>query len=295
MNKMKTKLTPLFFIGPAVLLLMIFSFLPIIIAFSISFTDMNLAGLANWSNIEFVGIKNFINLFKDDVFLQSIGNTFIYVIIGVPLAVASSFIVAFFLNLIGSWLSSTFRVIYYMPSITNIVAIAVVWGFLYNQEYGLFNFILNSVNLSSIPWLEDPFIAKLSLILLAVWKSNGVSMLIFLAALQSIPRTYYEAAEIDGANRWQKLTKITLPSMSFATFFVTVTTLIGWLQFFEEPFVMTEGGPLNGTNSIALFIYQEGFQYSEFGYGAAASFVLFVIVIAATLIQFKLRKSDETM
>ncbi|MGD6967836.1 carbohydrate ABC transporter permease [Rossellomorea vietnamensis] len=295
MNKMKTKLTPMFFIGPAVLLLMLFAFLPIIIAFSISFTDMNLAGLANWSNIEFIGLENFINLFGDKVFLQSIGNTFIYVIIGVPLAVGSSFIIAFFLNLIGSWLASTFRVIYYMPSITNIVAVAVVWGFLYNQEYGLFNFILNSLNLASVPWLEDPFIAKLSLILLAVWKSNGVSMLIFLAALQSIPRTYYEAADIDGANRWQKLIYITLPSMSFATFFVTVTTLIGWLQFFEEPFVMTEGGPLNGTNSIALFIYQEGFQYSEFGYGAAASFVLFVIVIAATLVQFKFRKSDQTM
>jgi multiple sugar transport system permease protein len=295
MHKYKSKLTPFFFIGPAVLLLMLFAFLPIIIAFGISFTDLDLAGLANWSNINFIGIDNFVELFQDEAFLQSLGNTFIYVIIGVPLAVGSSFIIAFFLNMLGSWLSSAFRVIYYMPSITNIVAVAVVWSFLYNQEYGLFNYILESVNLSAVPWLEDPFVAKLSLILLAVWKSNGVSMLIFLAALQSIPRTYYEAAEIDGANRWQKLIKITLPSMSFATFFVTVTTLIGWLQFFEEPFVMTEGGPLNGTNSIALFIYQEGFQYSEFGYGAAASFVLFAIVIVATLVQFKFRKSDQTM
>src|SRR5699024_11447304 len=117
-------------------------------------------------------------------------------------------------------------------------------------------------------------VAKLSLILLAVWKSNGVSMLIFLAALQSIPRNLYEASEIDGANRWQQLRKITLPSMSFATFFVTVTTLIGWVQFFEEPFVMTEGGALNGTNSISLFIYQEGLDYSYFCFCVDGSFML---------------------
>jgi multiple sugar transport system permease protein len=149
------------------------------------------------------------------------------------------------------------------------------------------------VDLQAVPWLEHPFVAKISLIIMAVWKSNGVSMLIFLAALQSIPRIYYEAADIDGANRWQKLWNITLPSMRFATFFVTVTTLIAWLQFFEEPFVMTDGGPLNGTNSIALFIYQEGFQSSEFGYGASASFVLFAIIIVATLVQFKFRKADQ--
>ncbi|SFL70417.1 carbohydrate ABC transporter membrane protein 1, CUT1 family [Gracilibacillus orientalis] len=295
MSTMKKKWTPFLFIGPAVLLLIIFSFLPIIVAFGISFTDTNLIGLANWTQINFVGFDNYLELFSDQKFMQSMANTFVYVIIGVPLAVGSSFFIAFFINLVGQKLASTFRVIYYIPSVTNIVAIAVVWGFLYNQEYGLFNYLLSLVDIGRVPWLEDPFVAKLSLILMAVWKSNGISMLIFLAALQSIPRVYYEAADIDGANRWQKLIKITLPSMSFATFFVTVTTLIGWLQFFEEPFVMTDGGPLNGTNSIALFIYQEGFQYNEFGYGAAASFILFAIIIVATLIQFKFRKSDQTL
>ncbi|SDM26979.1 carbohydrate ABC transporter permease [Sediminibacillus halophilus] len=292
MNKSKFNITPFLFIGPAVLLLFVFSFAPILVSLGISFTDMNLSGLANWSQINFVGLDNFIQLFQDEKFLQAMGNTFFYVIIGVPLAVASSLLIAVLLNFFNNWVSSTFRVVYYVPSITNIVAIAVVWSFLYNQEYGLFNYLLSLINVDSVPWLEEPVVARLSLILLAVWKSNGVSMLIFLAALQSIPKIYYEAADIDGANRWHKFFKITLPSMSFATFFVTVTTLIGWLQFFEEPFVMTNGGPLNGTNSMALFIYQEGFQYSQFGYGAAASFVLFAIVIVATLVQFKLRKTD---
>jgi len=295
MDKFKKHSTPYMFILPAILLLFVFSILPIIISLVISFTNMDIKGLADWSQIDFVGFKNFIQLFQDKVFLKSMLNTGIYVVIGVPLAVGSSFVIAFLLHLLSEWLSSTFRVIYYMPSITNIVAIAVIWGFLYNQSYGLFNYLLSLVDIGAVPWLEHPFVAKLSLILLAVWKSNGVSMLIFLAALQSIPRNLYEASEIDGANRWQQLRKITLPSMSFATFFVTVTTLIGWVQFFEEPFVMTEGGPLNGTNSIALFIYQEGFQYSYFGYGAAASFILFFIIIIATAIQFKLRKSDDNL
>lgn len=292
MNKSKTNMTPFLFIGPAVLLLLVFSFAPILVALGISFTDMNLSGLANWSQIHFVGLDNFIALFQDKVFIKSMGNTFLYVIIGVPLAVGSSFLIAVLLNFFNNWVSNTFRVVFYLPSITNIVAIAVVWSFLYNQEYGLFNYLLSLIHVDSIPWLEEPFIAKLSLILLAVWKSNGVSMLIFLAALQSIPKMYYEAAEIDGANRWQKLIKITIPSMSFATFFVTVTTLIGWLQFFEEPFVMTNGGPLNGTTSMALFIYQQGFQYSQFGYGAAASFILFALIIIVTIFQFKLRKAE---
>ncbi|GAA5417397.1 lactose transport system permease protein LacF [Paraliobacillus ryukyuensis] len=293
MNSFKMKITPFLFILPAVILLTIFTFLPIIISLVISFTDMDLVGLGNLSSVQFVGVENFVRLFQDEVFLQSMGNTFFYVVIGVPLAVSTSFIIALALSNVSNWMSNTFRVIFYMPSITNIVAIAVVWGFLYNEEYGLFNYILSLVNIDAVPWLNDILIAKISLIILAVWKSNGVSMLIFLAAIQSIPKTYYEAAEIDGANWWHKLTKITIPSVSFATFFVIVTTLIGWLQFFEEPFVMTEGGPLNGTNSIALFIYQEGFQYNEFGYGAAASFVLFVIVIIATAIQFKLRKKEN--
>lgn len=293
MNKLKKRMTPYFFIGPAVLLLLVFAFFPIIVAAGISVTDMDLLGLADWSSIQFTGLENYIALFKDEDFIESIYNTFYYVVIGVPLAVGSSFVIAFLLNLVGTWLSSVLRVVFYAPSITNIVAIAVIWGFLYNYEYGLFNYILSLFHIGAVPWLESTQIAKLSLILLSVWKSNGVSMLIFLAALQSIPRMYYEAAEIDGANRWQKLTKITIPSMGFATFFVVVTTMIAWFQYFEEPFVMTEGGPLNSTNSIALFIYQKGFQYNEFGYGAAASFVLFAIIILITLVQFRVRKKVQ--
>lgn len=283
---------PYMFIAPAVILLTLFSIIPIIIALFISFTDMDLVGLADYSNISGAGFANYINIFKDPVFLKSMYNTMIYVVIGVPLVVVASMGVALLLNYGTGWLFKSFRVIYYMPSITNIVAVAVVWGYLYNGSYGLFNYILSIFGLPAQQWLQDPTLAKLSLILLAFWKSIGLNMIIFLAALQGIPRSYYEAAEIDGATGWKKLRFITVPLLGFATFFVTITTLIGWIQFFEEPLVMTKGGPLNATMSMALFIYNNGFQLSKFGYAAAGSFVLFIIIIIVTLIQFAVKKKE---
>ncbi len=282
----------LMFIAPAVLILIVFSIIPILIAFFISFTDLNLKGLADWSNISFIGFENYVDLFSDELFHKSVFNTLFYVLIGVPLVIIFSLGIALLLNYGTSKLFTFFRAVYYMPSITNIIAIAVVWGYLYNTEYGLFNYVLSLLSVDKIPWLTEPTIAKLSLIILAVWKGIGINMIIFLAALQGIPKSYYEAAQIDGANRFQVLFNITIPLLRYATFFVTVTTLIGWMQFFEEPFVMTDGGPLDGTISIALFIYKNGFQFSEFGYAAAGSFVLFIFIIIITLVQFKLRKTD---
>lgn len=292
MGSFRNKIYPFIFIGPAVLLLIVFSVIPIFVSFGISFTDIDLVGLADWSKIDFIGLENFKDLYHDEVFRKAIYNTLFYVIFGVPLVIILSLSAALLLNYGKNMLFSFFRLIYYMPSITNIVAIAVIWGFLYNQQYGLFNYLLSFVHLGPVPWLQDPLIAKISLIILASWKGIGINMIIFLAALQGIPKMYYEAARIDGANRWQQLIHVTLPMLRYATFFVSVTTMIGWLQFFEEPFVMTGGGPVDGTVSIALFIYQQGFEFSRFGYAAAGSFVLFIIIIIFTLIQFKFRKSE---
>lgn len=168
---------------------------------------------------------------------------------------------------------NVFRVVYYMPSVTNVVAVAVVWGYLYNPSIGLLNFLLAKIHIGGVPWLTDPIMAKISLIILALWRGIGLNMIIFIAAIQGIPKTYYEAAMLDGANRWQQLTNITLPLLRYAIFFVSITTMIGWLQFFEEPFIMTNGGPLDSTTSVSLFIYRNGFQLSNFGYAAAGSFV----------------------
>ncbi|MFC6037880.1 carbohydrate ABC transporter permease [Paenisporosarcina macmurdoensis] len=283
---------PYIFIAPALLILILFSLIPITIAFVISFTDLDLKGLADWSNISFIGLENYTTLLTDTVFHKAIFNTLFYVVIGVPLVIMSSLSIALLINYGKNLVFTIFRAVYFMPAITNIIAVAVVWGFLYNTEYGLFNYVLSLVDVDKVPWLEQPVLAKLSLIVLAVWKGIGINMIIFLAALQGIPNSYYEAARIDGAKRWQVLIYITIPLLRYSIFFVTVTTLIGWLQFFEEPFIMTQGGPLDGTVSMALFIYQRGFQFSEFGYAAAGSFVLFIVIIIVTLLQFKLKKAD---
>ncbi|WP_102264520.1 carbohydrate ABC transporter permease [Mesobacillus jeotgali] len=285
--------TPYFFIAPAIILLSLFSILPIFVALFISFTDLDLVGIADWSSISFVGLENYKEVVSDPIFVKSILNTLFYVVIGVPLVIILSLAIALLINFGKARIFKAFRVVFYMPSITNVVAVAVVWSYLYNPHLGLFNHILNLLNLPDVPWLQDPIMAKISLILLALWRAIGLNMIIFLAALQGIPKTYYEAAQLDGANNWKQLTKITIPLLRYAIFFVSITTMIGWLQFFEEPFVMTNGGPLDSTTSVALFIYRNGFQFSNFGYAAAGSFILFIAIIIITLIQFKIQNKQQ--
>ncbi|WP_025680662.1 carbohydrate ABC transporter permease [Paenibacillus massiliensis] len=292
--KGSSKLVPYLFIGPSLILLTLFSLLPILLALVISFTDMDLAGLVDYANISFTGLNNYVNVLTDPAFHTAMLNTLFYVIVGVPLVVLLSLTVAILINMGESKLFQSFRVIYYIPSVTNVVAVAVIWSYLYNPSLGLFNYVLGQVGMDPVGWLtSNPTLAKIALILLAVWRGIGLNMIIFLAAIKGIAKTYYEAAELDGANLWQQIWYITLPQLRFAIFFVSITTMIGWLQFFEEPFVMTQGGPLDGTTSAALFIYQNGFQYSKFGYAAAGSFVLFFAIITITLIQFRLQNKEE--
>ncbi|MBN8199780.1 carbohydrate ABC transporter permease [Bacillus sp. NTK034] len=285
--------TPYFFIAPALILLTLFSILPIFVALIISFTDLDLVGIADWSSISFVGLENYKEVVSDPIFVKSIFNTLFYVVFGVPLVIVCSLGIALLINFGKARIFKAFRVVFYMPSITNVVAVAVVWSYLYNPQLGLFNHLLEFLNLPPVPWLQDPTMAKVSLIALALWRAIGLNMIIFLAALQGIPKTYYEAAQLDGANNWQQMFKITIPLLRYAIFFVSITTMIGWLQFFEEPFVMTNGGPLDSTTSVALFIYRNGFQFSNFGYAAAGSFILFIAIIFITMIQFRFQKKGQ--
>ncbi|MFR9709993.1 carbohydrate ABC transporter permease [Paenibacillus sp. MB22_1] len=292
MKGLSQKNAPYLFIAPTLILLALFSLLPIAIALVISFTDMDLAGLADLSNISFVGFDNYKEVLLDPSFQKSIFNTLFYVIIGVPLVIIISLLIALLINFGKARIFKAFRVIFYMPSVTNVVAVAVVWSYLYNPSLGLLNYILNSLEFGSVPWLQDPVMAKISLIILAVWRAIGLNMIIFIAAIKGISKTYYEAAQIDGASNWRQTWSITIPLLRFAIFFVSITTMIGWLQFFEEPFVMTKGGPLDGTISVALFIYNNGFQFSKFGYAAAGSFILFFAIILITLIQFRFQNKE---
>ncbi|WP_349549559.1 carbohydrate ABC transporter permease [Leuconostoc pseudomesenteroides] len=241
-NNLMKKIMPYTFIFPALLLLILFSIIPIIISLVISFTNLDITGLGNWAAVKFIGLSNFINLFQDSLFLQSVGNTLFYVVFGVPAVIVLSLTIAIMINFGQNKFFKLMRLVFYTPSITNTVAVAVVWTFMYNPSSGLINTMLNQIGLGSVGWLTDQHVAKIALIILAVWKAIGLNMLIFLAALQGVPKDYYEAAELDGANWWQQTMHITIPSMKFSIFFVSVTTLIGWFQFFDEPFVMTKGG-----------------------------------------------------
>lgn len=285
--------TPYLFLSPAMLLLCAFGLLPILVAAFVSFTDLNIKGLANWSNVQFIGIDNYTTLFTDAAFWSAMGNTAIFVVFGVPVIIGVSLAVALMLNYSQTRFFRFLRAFYFIPAITAIVAVALIWGYLYNTQFGLLNYLLSLVNIPPLQWLSDPTLAKFSVALVAVWRATGLNIIIFLAALQGIPRDYLEAAELDGANNWQRITRIILPLMRFAIFFVTVTTVISWLQFFDEPFVLTEGGPLGATTSISLFLFLEGFRLNQFGYASAGSLVLFVIIIVATLVQLKLRKADD--
>lgn len=289
---MRTRLAPYGFITPAMILLLAFGVLPIAVALLVSFTDMNLAGLGNWSRIRFIGFENYVELLRDPAFWQALGNTAVFALLGVPSVILLSLVIALALNRSQGPFFRALRSFYFVPAITAIVAVALVWGYLYNTQFGLFNHLLSLVGLPPVPWLSDPVVVKFSVAAVAIWRGLGLNVIIFLAALQGVPKEYLEAASIDGAGSVRRTWSIVIPLLRFAIFFVTITTVIAWLQFFDEPFVLTKGGPLGSSTSIALFLYQEGFSSSQFGYASAGSVVLFAIIALVTLIQLRARRAD---
>ncbi len=278
---------PYLFVGPAFACLFAFGILPIAIAVVVSLTDLNVGGLGNLSSVHFVGLRNYQALFGSHDFWSALGNTGLFVIMGVPVIVVVSLAVAIALNQSQSRFFRALRAFYFLPAVTAVVAIALIWGYLYNSQFGLFNYLLQAVGLPPLEWLSSPVLAKVSVVLVAIWRATGLNIIILLAAQQDIPAEYYEAAALDGAGRLRQVFSITVPLLRFALFFVTVTTLIGWMQFFDEPYVLTHGGPLGATTSISLYIYQQGFQYNAFGFASAASLVLFVIIFAITALQLR--------
>jgi multiple sugar transport system permease protein len=288
----RASITPYLFVSPAILLLLAFGVLPIAVAAAVSLTDMNISGLANWGNVEFVGVDNYLALAADPDFWRALGNTGLFVVVGVPTIVIVSLGIALLLERSGGRLARALRSFYFVPAVTGIVAISLVWGYLYNTQFGLFNYLLSLVGVGQVQWLSDPWLSKFSVALVAIWRGTGLNIIIFLAALQGIPREYREAAALDGAGEWRTTRSIVLPLLGFAIFFVTVTTTIAWLQFFDEPFVLTDGGPLGATTSMSIFLYKEGFRLNQFGYASAGSIVLFAIIAIITFVQLRLRRPD---
>ncbi|MBI3195619.1 MAG: sugar ABC transporter permease, partial [Ignavibacteriae bacterium] len=259
----------LWFLIPALVPITLFFFIPALVAFVLSFTDFDIYSLGNFEYVRFVGLKNYTQLFHDPLFRKSLGNTMIYVLFGGPISIAVSLGTALLLNSKLIRFKGFFRTIYFAPVVTTLVAVAVVWRFMYHPRFGMLNYLLSFVGIEPVDWLGDPTWAMPAIILMSVWKGYGYNMIIFIAGLQNIPNELFEAARIDGANAWQQFKNITLPMLAPTTVFVSIITMIGNFQLFTEPYVMTQGGPLNSTLSIVLLMYQQGFRWWNLGYSAA--------------------------
>jgi multiple sugar transport system permease protein len=270
------------FVAPALLVIAVFFFVPVVAAFLISLTDFDIYALANLSNLRFVGLGNYGKLLATPLFWQALGNTLYFVAVGVPLSIAASLGTALLLHSRLARFKPFFRTALFAPVVTTLVAVAVIWRYLLNTRYGLLNYALGVVGIDPVDWLGDPHWAMPAIILFAIWKNFGYNMIIFLAGLQSIPDELYEAARIDGASVWRQFASVTLPMLSPVVMLVGILTIAGYFQLFAEPYVMTEGGPLRSTFSVLYFMFDQGFKWWNLGVASAIAFLLFALVLAAS-------------
>jgi multiple sugar transport system permease protein len=273
------------FLGPGLAAIGLFFFLPVLAALLLSFSDFGIYALGDIRYAQFVGLNNYFRLFDDPLFWKALGNTLYFLLVGGPLSIAASLGAALLLQSRLVRFRAFFRFIYFAPVVTTLVAVAVVWRYVYHPRFGILNYLLSLFGIAPIDWLGDPHWAMPAIILLAVWKNFGYNMLIFIAGLQNIPGQLYEAASIDGAGWWERFRRITLPMLAPTTVFITIMTVIGYFQLFAEPYVMTQGGPVNSTMSIVLMMYEQGFRWWDMGYAAALAFVLFALIAAASAVQ----------
>jgi multiple sugar transport system permease protein len=293
MNFKQSTTAAYIFLAPALSAIFVFFFLPVIAAFIISFTDFDIYTLGDISTLRFIGIKNYIQLFDDPLFFTALKNTFYFVIMAGPLSIAVSLGAALLLNSKLVKFKSIFRLSYFIPVVTTLVAVAIVWRFIYHPRFGIINYLLSLFSIAPIDWLGETSTAMPAIVLMSIWKNFGYNMIIFVAGLQNIPEDLYEAASIEGASGWQKFKSITIPMLAPTTVFISIITMIGYFQLFAEPYIMTQGGPLNSTLSIVQFMYQEGFKWWNMGYSASIAFVLFFIIMIGTIIQLKFQKNTE--
>jgi len=278
----------LVFLAPGLAVIGLFFLLPIAASLALSFTDFDIYALADPGNVRLAGLANYAALARDPLFWIALRNTFYFVFVGGPLTLGVALAAALLLHSRRARWKGLFRTIFFAPYVTTLVGVAVVFRYLYHPRFGLIGRALHIFGIAPIDWLGDPRWAMAGIILLAIWKNFGYAMILFIAGLGNIPESLYEAARLDGAGPWQVFRRITLPLLTPTFLFLGVLTAIGYFQFFAEPYVMTNGGPLNATLSMGLLMYKQGFRWWNMGYAAAISFVLFLIVLAVSLVQFAL-------
>ncbi len=305
--KTQWKSSPYLYILPAFILLLLFRLIPIVMSFVISFFDWKITGSG-----EFIGLENYSTMFKDKVFWQSLLNTFWLVVIVVPASIVFPLFFASMLNQIKR-LKSLFRIVYFVPFVTSLVAVSIVWKIMFSEQSGLMNSFLGWFGISPLKWLAEPrgifdllfssigihlpawmggpSLALFSIIIMTIWKSLGYNTIIYLSGLQNIPKDYYEAADIDGAGKFRQFFRITLPLVSPTTFYVLLMTTIVSFQTFAQVYLMTDkGGPLNTTKLIVYYIYEKGFDSLDMGYASAVALFLFVLILGLTILQRRMEK-----
>ncbi|WP_351225986.1 sugar ABC transporter permease [Streptomyces sp. NPDC002133] len=277
---------------PFLVLFGTFMAFPVLATLVMSFTDFGLRDITDPLGADFVGFGNYTEIFGNEKFRTALFNTAYFVVIGVPLTLASGLCAAVLLNSGVDRMRTVFRVGFYAPVVTSIVAVAVVWRFVLDPADGLIAALAAQAGLTAPDFLGSDTLAMPSLIAMGVWRNTGSAMVLFLAGLQAIPSEVREAARIDGAGIWQELRRITVPLLRPTMLYVAVMTTIGFLNVFEEPFVMTDGGPDNHTLTISLLMYEEGFDYFHMGKAGAMAYVLFTVILAVTVLQLRLLKDN---
>ncbi|MBC1334536.1 carbohydrate ABC transporter permease [Listeria booriae] len=282
----RSKTFPYVFILPSVLLFVVFILYPIISSFVLSFQT------SNGGETSFAGLANYERLLHDEIFWKALKNTFIIFIFQVPIMLFLGLILATVLNnKLLKW-KGFFRVGFYLPAVTSLVAYSLLFSIML-QDSGLINNLLSYIGIGPIPWLSSASWSKVSIILAMIWRWTGYNMVIYLAALQNIPEDTYEAADMDGAGKIRQFFSITIPQLKPVILFTAILSTIGTLQLFDEPFNLTKGGPADSTMTLGLYIYQNGFKYFDFSYASAVAYVVVIIVAVLSFLQFKFTGADK--
>lgn len=288
----RLNLYPYFFITPFILIFAVFSIFPIIFTFISSFSEWN-----GFDSMRGIGFRNYLDLFKDPVFIKSIINTFKIMAIMLPLEVIIALVIAFVLNTYLQEIKHYFETIFFLPYLTSPIAVGILFSVIFSYQYGFFNWVLKGLKIISedIDWMGDPKYAIVIISMVCLWKAIGYTIVVFIAGLQTIPAELYESSRIDGAGVATVFLRITIPLLKPVIIFIVITTIIGDLQLFAEPFMLFNGGGTNNSAmTIVTYLYQSAFQFSRSGYGAAISYVLFFIILFFSQIVFKIMtRSDE--
>lgn len=284
---MKRKLIPYLLVSPYIIHFIVFIAFPVGFSIFLTFNKWNII-----SPMEFIGLSNYKRLFNDDIFWRSLSNTILFLLIHIPLQIIVALFLAELLNQ-KIRLKGFFRAAFFLPVIVSGVVVTILWQQLYGYDTGLLNRLLVKVGLEKIGWLTDPTWAMPSIAIMATWKNVGLYIVLFLVGLQTVPRQYYEAADLEGASHFQKFFRITLPMINPTIFMVVVISTIGGFSLFIEPYVMTGGGPLNSTISAVLYIYKQGFFYYRMGYAATLGFFFAALIMSVVAIQKKFVEKDK--